>query len=78
MEIPQKTKTTTQPFQIGGSLRYTNDRQIVRVDIVDINNNDTDSTKYISKLLRGNTMIVTKEFLKPRNVPDIGPIPILS
>ena len=34
--------------------------------------NDPDSTKYIIKLLRGNTMAVTKEFFKSRSVPDIG------
>ena len=30
------------------------------VDLVDINNNDPDSTKYIINFLRGNTTIVTK------------------
>ena len=41
-------------------------------DLVDINTNDPDSTKYSIQLLRGNTMIVTKEFLKSNNVLDIG------
>ena len=48
------------------------------VELVDINTNDNDSTKYSIKLLRGKTMIVTKEFLKSRNVPDIESIPISS
>ena len=30
--------------------------------------------KYSIKLLRGNTMVITKEFLKSSNVPDIGSI----
>ena len=38
--------------------------------LVDVNTNDPDSIKYINKLLRGNTMVVTKDFLKSRNVPD--------
>ena len=46
------------------------------VELVDINTNVTDSTKYIIKLLRGNKMIVTKEWLKSSNVTDIGSIPI--
>ena len=45
---------------------------------MDINKNDTDSINYRIKLLIGNTMILTKEFLKSINVPDIGSIPILS
>ena len=48
------------------------------VELVDINTNDLDSTKYIIKFLKVNTMIVTKEFLKSRNVPDIGSIPMYS
>ena len=46
------------------------------VDLVDINKNYLDVIKYIIKFLRGNTMVVTKKFLKSRNVPDIGSIPI--
>ena len=34
--------------------------------------------KYIIKLFRVNTMVVTKEFLKSENVTDIGSIPISS
>ena len=45
---------------------------------MDINTNDTDSNNYSIKLLRGNTTIVTKEFLKYRNVTYIGSIPISS
>ena len=48
------------------------------VDLVDTNNTDIDSTKYSIKLLHRNKMIVTKEFLKPRNFPDIGSIKIFS
>ena len=44
----------------------------------DINTNYPDSIKYKIKFLRGNTMIVTNEFLKSRNVPDIGSITISS
>ena len=39
--------------------------------MVDINTNDSDSIKYRIKLLRGSTIIVTKEVLKSRNVTDI-------
>ena len=48
------------------------------VELVDINTNDTDITKYRIKLLRENTIIVTKEFPKSMNVPDIRYIPISS
>ena len=41
------------------------------VDLVDVNTNDPDSIKYIIKFLRGDTMVVTKELLKSRNVPCI-------
>ena len=34
------------------------------VDLVDINTNDLESTKYIIKFLCGNITVVTKEFLK--------------
>ena len=44
------------------------------VDLVDIKTNDIDIDKYSIKLLRVNTMIVTKESLKSRNFPDIGSI----
>ena len=47
-------------------------------DPVDISTNDNYSIKCSIKLLIGNTMMVTKEFLKSRNVPDIGYIPISS
>ena len=43
-----------------------------------VNKNDPDSIKYIIKFLRGNKMVVTKEFFKSRNVTDIGPITISS
>ena len=43
--------------------------------LVDIKNNDPDSTNYSIKFLRGNKMIVTKYFLESRNVPDIGYTP---
>ena len=46
--------------------------------MMDINTNNPDSTKYIIKFLRGNTMLVTKELIKSRNVTDIGSIPIYS
>ena len=46
--------------------------------MVDINKNYPDSIKYIIKLLRINKMVVTKEFLKSRNVTYIGSIPISS
>ena len=43
-----------------------------------VNTNDPDSIKYIIKFLRVNTMLVTKDFLKSSNVPDIGSITISS
>ena len=48
------------------------------VEMVDINNNDHDRTKYIIKYLRVNTMIVAKELLQSRNVLYIVSIPIYS
>ena len=48
------------------------------MDLVDINTNDPDRIKYMINLLRVNVLLVTKEFLKSRNVPDIGSIPISS
>ena len=42
------------------------------VDLVDVNKNDLYSIKYIIKLLMVNKMVVTKEFLKSRNVSYIG------
>ena len=48
------------------------------VELVDINTNDTDIINYSIKFLRGSKIIVTKEFLKSRNAPDIEPIPIYS
>ena len=48
------------------------------VELVDININDTDSTKYSIKFFRGNKMMVTKEFLKSRNVLETGSITISS
>ena len=71
-----KTKTPPSPFKIGDSLRYTDVGHNEMVDLVYIKTSDTESTKYIIKFLRGITMIVTKEFLKSRNVTDIGSIPI--
>ena len=44
--------------------------------LLDININNLDRTKYSIEFLIGNTMIVTKEFLKSRNVPDVGSITI--
>ena len=46
--------------------------------MVYINTNDNDITKYRIKFLRGKQIIVTKEFLKTNNVPDIGSITIYS
>ena len=48
------------------------------VELVDVNTNDLDSIKYIIKILIVNTMVVTKEFPKSRNVSDIGSIRIYS
>ena len=48
------------------------------VELVDINTNDPYIIKYIVKFLRGNTKIVTKEFLKSSNLPYISSIPISS
>ena len=48
------------------------------VQLMDVNTNDADIIKYLIKSLRGNIMVVNKEFLKSRNVPDIVSIPIYS
>ena len=44
------------------------------MELVDININDPESTKYNIKFLCRNTMVVTKELLKSRNVPDMNTI----
>ena len=67
-----QTKAPTSSFQIGDSIIYTSTAKREMVEMVDLNKNYPDSIKYINKLLRGNTMVVTKEFLKSRNVPNIG------
>ena len=46
------------------------------LELVDENTNDPDSIKYIIRFLIVSTRVVIKEFLKPRNVSDIGSIPI--
>ena len=48
------------------------------VELLYINTNDADRTKYRIKLLIENTLIVTKEWLRSGNVPDIGYIIIYS
>ena len=48
------------------------------VELVDVNTNYPYSIKYIIKFLIVNTMVVTKELLKSRNVSDIVPITIYS
>ena len=48
------------------------------VELMDTNTNDPDNTSYIIKFLRGNITIVTNAFIKSRNVPYIGSIPIPS
>ena len=48
------------------------------LDLLDIKTNDTDITKYRNEFLRRNKMMVTKDILKSRNVPDVGSIPISS
>ena len=45
---------------------------------MNVNTNYTYSIKYVIKILRVDTMVVTKEFLKSENVTDIGSIPISS
>ena len=48
------------------------------VELVYINKKYSDRIKHIIKLLRVNIMIVTKDLLKSRSVPDIESIPISS
>ena len=48
------------------------------VELVDVNTNYPYSIKYIIKFLIVNTMVVTKDFLKSRNVSDSVSIPIYS
>ena len=48
------------------------------VDMVDINNNNPGINKHIINFFIENTMVVIKEFLKSRYVPDIGSVPISS
>ena len=71
-----QTKTTTSPYQIVNSIRYTNEVHNEVLWLVDKNTNDPDSNKFRIKFLRGNTMVLTKDFLKSRNVSDTGSLPI--
>ena len=64
-----QTKTPNSPFHIGHNNM---------VELVGINTNYPDSNKYSIYLLIGNTNIVTYEFLKSSNVPDIGSIKFTS
>ena len=73
-----QNKAPNSPFQIGDSLRYTNQGHNEILDLADLNTNNPDRIKYINKFLRVNTIIITKDLLKSRNVPDIGKIPISS
>ena len=73
-----KNKNSTSPFQIGDSIIYKNGGHNEMVDLVDVNNNDTEITKYRIKFFHGNTKVLTKEFLKPSNGPDISSDPIYS
>ena len=59
-----QAKTPDSPFHIGDSLRYINEGHNEMVELLDINTNDPDITKYIINLLRGNTLIVNKGCLK--------------
>ena len=63
-------------IHIGESLRYINKRYNEMVDMVDINTNGPYSTKGSINLLRGNTIKLTKDFLRSSNVPDIEFNPI--
>ena len=45
---------------------------------MEINTNDTESTNYIIKFLLRNNKLVTKDFLKNRNVPYIESIIVSS
>ena len=44
--------------------------------MVDVNTNDPDNIKYIIKILRGNKMAFTNEFINSINISDIWSIPI--
>ena len=46
------------------------------VDLVGINYNDPNSTKYSINLLQINTKVVTKYLLNPINATDIASVPI--
>ena len=48
------------------------------VELVDINTNYPDRTKYIINFVIGNTIILTKEYLKSSYVPYIVSITISS
>ena len=48
------------------------------VETVDINTNDPKIKKHTIKFMRKKTKLVTKEFIKSVNMPDIESIPIYS
>ena len=73
-----QNKTPTATFHISDYLRYTNEGYNYMVYLVDISTDDPGRINYRIKLLRGNIMMVTKEFLKSKNMLDIGLITISS
>ena len=58
-----QTKNPTSPFQIGDYIGYTTEGQNDILELVDINTNGTDITKYSIDFLRGNKMILINEFI---------------
>ena len=73
-----KNNTLNPTFRIGNSLGYTNEKNNEMAELVDINNNDHESTKCIINFLQVKTKVFTKELLKSRNVRDIASLPIYS
>ena len=59
---PQVNPTPNSSFHISDSLRYTNYGHNEMLDLMDIKTNYSDSNNYSTTFLRGNTMIVTKEW----------------
>ena len=66
-----QNKYPTPYFHIGDHLIYTNEGHNEMVEMLDVNKNDSCIIKYIINLFIGNKMVVTKDFPKSRNVPDI-------
>ena len=68
----KQSKTSTSHLKTGYSLRYKNEGHNEIMDLTDINANDPAIKNHSINVLSGNTKLVTREFIKPKNEPNIS------